>query len=189
MDFHNFYLVISIIKGDIKGVIEFLDAGADVNHISKQSDIPPLFVAIDCKNPEICEILCKRGAFIGPFKGLNTTPLGFLLSKNNAGYQKLDYITLRIILLLLRYGSNPDFIESEMLSARDMLDIIGYTINNGHLVTKTSRVEQMDMEMLYSDDDVNMVMDDCIYNTIVDYTIDDNVIEFKDNIDTMIIID
>ena len=205
MDFHNFYLIISIVRNDIKGVSEFLEAGADVNHISKESSMPALFVAIDNKNPEICEMLCRWGAYVGPFEPLNTTPLGFLLSKNNAGYQQLDYITLRIILLLLRYGANPDFIESGMLSSRDMLDIIGYTINNRHLVTKTSRIEQMDMDMLYKDD-TNMIIDDSmdvnvddsIDNSIYHNALDeegnegymgDNVIEFKDNIDTTITID
>jgi hypothetical protein len=112
---------------------------------------------------------------LGTFLPLNITPLGYLLSKNESGYQKLDYIKLRIILLLLRYGANPDFIESGMLSSREMLDIIGYTINNGHLETKSSSVnDTMDMEIY--EFDANM-----------DET--NNVIEFKDNIDTIITID
>lgn len=189
--FNNFHLITSIIRNDAKGVVDFLEAGADVNILNEHTNLPPLFLAIDNKNPDICEILCKRGAFIGPFDELNITPLGYLLSKNNAGYQKLDYIKLRIILLLLRYGANPDFNESGMLSSRDMLDMIGYTIKNGHLVTKVSAFQKMDMEMY--DFDTNMIIDDYIHINIDgdmnDNVINDNVIEFKDNIDTMITID
>lgn len=198
----NFYITGAIHKKDIDCINSILNAYPDtnVNQICQDREIPLLFLAIESLCPEICEILCKKGANLGPFKGLNITPLGYLLSKNNAGYQNLDYIKLRIILLLLRYGANPDFIESGMLSSRDMLDILGYTIKNNYLVTKVSVIQKMEMEnydidtiMIIDDINHNTIEDDsideCVINSMTDTSMSDNVIEFKDNIDPMITID
>ena len=182
-DMFNFYIVSAIYNKDINSVTDILNNNPDinVNQLILGKEIPLLFFAIDRLCPEICEILCKKGADVGPFSGLNITPLGYLLTKTDSGYQKLDYIELRIILLLLRNGANPDFTESGMLTSREMLDIIGYTINNGHLVTKSSALN-MDINMV----DTDMFIDDRIME---DDIIEDDIIEFRDNVDSKIMID
>jgi hypothetical protein len=175
----------------VDAIVDILNNNPDinVNQLIQGKDIPLLFFAIDRLCPEICEVLCKKGAFIGPFSGLNVTPLGYLLSKTNSGYQKLSYIELRIVLLLLRYGANPDYAESGMLSSREMLDIIGYNINNAHLVTKSSLLD-MDLH----ENEGSMIIEDNVYGVIDDSIIDnsiidDTIIEFKDEVDSKIMID
>lgn len=193
---YKFYLNVAIEKKDINRVNDILDnvQDLDVNQISEQKNIPLLFLAIEQQCPEICELLCKKGANLGPFSELNITPLGYLLSKTNSGFQKLDYINLRIILILLRYGANPDFTESGMLTSREMLDIIGYKIQNGYLVTNSSKIEQMD-DGMYSDGDNLMIIDNTIelQDDIYDYVFTnldlDEGLEFKDSVESTIIID
>jgi len=184
----NFYLANRIYHKDADSVVDILNnnPNINVNHLIQGKEIPLLFFAIERLCPEICEVLCKKGANVGPFSGLNVTPLGYLLSKTDSGYQKLSYIELRIVLLLLRYGANPDFAESGMLTSREMLDVIGYTINNSHLVTKSS---QLDMDIL--ENESGMIIEDAIIECpIIDNSIiDDTVIEFKDEVASTIMID
>ena len=195
-DVYNFYLNVAIERKDISRVNDILDnaLNLDINQLCANKNIPLLFLAIEQKCPEICEILCKRGANMGPFSELNITPLGYLLSNTNSGFQNLDYLNLRTILILLRYGANPDFTESGMLTSREMLDIIGYKIQNGYLVTNSSKIEQMDVEMPSTGDNL-MIIDNEIelQDDINDYIFTnldfDDGIEFKDSVESIITID
>ncbi len=193
-DVYNFYLNVAIERKDISRINEILDnaPNLDVNQLCANKNIPLLFLAIEQQSPEICEILCKRGANLGPFTELNVTPLGYLLSKTHSGFQNLDYINLRTILILLRYGANPDFTESGMLTSREMLDIIGYKIQNGYLVTNSSKMEHMDVETQSNCDNL-MIIDNTIelQDDIYDYvfTNEDDGIEFKDSVESTIQID
>ena len=193
---YNFYINVAIEKKDISRVTDILNhaPNLDVNQLCGHKNIPLLFLAIEQQCPEICELLCKRGANMGPFSELNVTPLGYLLSKTNSGFQNLDYLNLRTILILLRYGANPDFTESGMLTSREMLDIIGYKIQNGYLVTNSSKIERMDVEISSSGDNL-MIIDNEIelQDDINDYIFTnldfDDGIEFKDSVESIITID
>lgn len=147
----NYFLLKSIHNNNLSGVEDYLEMGASAKSICREGGIPALFVALNNQNPEICEVLCKNGADVGIYPLLGNTPLGYLLMKIKSVslvYQNLNYINLRLILILLRYGNNPDYIEGGgVMSCRSILDNMGYTINNFYLITKPTSAEVDDDEL------------------------------------------
>lgn len=146
-----FFFLDCIYKKNIAGAKSFINSGIDINKPCKFRHILPLFIAIDNLDPQMCELLCSSGAVIG-------NALGYLLSKAPIKERALDVMRLRIILTLLRYGANPDLTEGNV-SARMVLDSLGYKIENRCLVTKKYVAQLMDIE---ADKLINSMEEDTI---------------------------
>lgn len=150
-----FFFLDCIYKKNIAGAQVFINSGIDINKPCKFRHILPLFIAIDNLDPQMCALLCASGATIG-------NALGYLLSKVPIKERALGVMHLRIILTLLRYGANPDLIEGNV-SARIVLDHLGYRIENRCLVTKKPTANLMDVEV---DEVISGMDEEIIANTI-----------------------
>ena len=159
-----FYFSDCVFKKNLAGAKNFIHNRINVNKICKFRKILPLAIAIDNLDPDMCELLCASGAIID-------NALGYLLSKTPIKKLALGVARLRIILILLRYGANPDLMNGN-LSARMVLDHLGYMIENRCLVTKKILSQSMDIE---TDEVINRM--------------DEETIEFKDNIPHTITMD
>ena len=152
MDALHSYFISSIKHRDIQNMVGFIKLGADINKICVIEGVAPIFMAIDSQNPELVDILCKRGANLNVKNQLYFTPLGYILSLNYFRYRSLDHIKLRMILILLRHGVNLDLQEGSMqeqpsninrisvLTSRSLLKEMGYSIEKNYIIAKDSPV-------------------------------------------------
>jgi len=159
-----------IIDNDIRQVNYFLKKGLEPDNITDITGRTALFIALDCKNPEMIETLLKNGADPNLYIGKYNTPLGYFLT-NIESERQLEYMELRIILLLLRYGANPELKINGLLNSHMLLEMFGYEIKGIYLTTR-KQTKQISNDVC--------MLDDSIYNS--------TDIEFKDIIDSEIII-
>ena len=104
----------------------------DINAMFDSCGKNALFVSLANKYYEMIELLLQNGA--NPNYCLNTT-LGFFLSEFCKS-PILDYMDIKIVLLLLRYEVDPDLKFANYLTGREFLKCFNYEIKDKYLIYK-----------------------------------------------------
>ena len=94
-----------------------------------------LFASLSNKYYEMIELLLQNGA--NPNCSSNTT-LGYFLSEF-CNSPILDYMDIKIVLLLLRYEADPDIKLGNYLTGREILKCFNYEIKDKYLIYKEAK--------------------------------------------------
>jgi hypothetical protein len=126
---NEYNLVLAVWNNDLAAVAGFLNFGGNPNAVCSVKKVPILFIAIDNFSPDMCRLLCERGASLDGIVGkISVTPLDYLLIKICSRLTKLDHHKLQIINILLSFGTNPDYGDGIRITSRRMLNFLGIAV-------------------------------------------------------------
>lgn len=149
----NGFIFMAVDANDLDTVKHLLSATDNINSILDVNEKSLLILAIDLINIELLEFVLQKGADPNITSWMYSTPLGYLLTMKLISPNSINYMYLRIILLLLRYGANPDIKANDLFSSRDLLRNLGYEISGIYLVKKEQQITNND----YTDSDIEYV--------------------------------
>ncbi len=149
----NGFILMAIDANDLDTVKYLLDTNDNINNISDINGKSLLILAIDIMNIEFLEFILQKGADPNIASLMYSTPFGYLLTKKIDSSHSINYIHLRIILMLLRYGANPDIKVNTTHSSRELLQNFGYEISGIYLVKKEKQITNDDYTGFESDSD------------------------------------